>query len=105
MIRRTLIELAACVVVIMAAPGCKKSGDSTAGENKAGETGKAGSGDMAKAGSGSDMASAGSGETAKPKGVDLEVTHWWTSGGEAAAVKELAKAFDATGNHWIDGAI
>ena len=27
--------------------------------------------------------------------VDLEVTHWWTSGGEAAAVAELAKAFDA----------
>ena len=37
--------------------------------------------------------------------TDLEVTHWWTSGGEAAAVAELAKAFDATGNHWIDGAI
>lgn len=37
--------------------------------------------------------------------VDLEVTHWWTSGGEAAAVAELAKAFDATGNHWVDGAI
>ena len=37
--------------------------------------------------------------------TDLEVTHWWTSGGEAAAVAELAKAFDATGNKWIDGAI
>ena len=37
--------------------------------------------------------------------VDLEVTHWWTSGGEAAAVAELAKAFDATGNKWVDGAI
>ena len=37
--------------------------------------------------------------------VDLEVTHWWTSGGEAAAVAEFAKAFDATGNKWIDGAI
>jgi glucose/mannose transport system substrate-binding protein len=36
---------------------------------------------------------------------DLEVTHWWTSGGEAAAVAELAKAFDATGNKWVDGAI
>ncbi|MCL6707814.1 ABC transporter substrate-binding protein [Pseudomonas sp. R2.Fl] len=46
---------------------------------------------------------------AMPFGValatDLEVTHWWTSGGEAAAVAELAKAFDATGNKWIDGAI
>lgn len=37
--------------------------------------------------------------------TDLEVTHWWTSGGEAAAVAELAKAFDATGNRWVDGAI
>lgn len=37
--------------------------------------------------------------------TDLEVTHWWTSGGEAAAVAELAKAFDATGDHWVDGAI
>ncbi|GAA4178210.1 ABC transporter substrate-binding protein [Shinella granuli] len=37
--------------------------------------------------------------------TDLEVTHWWTSGGEAAAVAEFAKAFDATGNKWIDGAI
>jgi glucose/mannose transport system substrate-binding protein len=37
--------------------------------------------------------------------TDLEVTHWWTSGGEASAVGEFAKAFDATGNHWIDGAI
>ncbi len=37
--------------------------------------------------------------------TDLEVTHWWTSGSEAAAVGELAKAFDATGNKWVDGAI
>ena len=37
--------------------------------------------------------------------VDLEVTHWWTSGGEAAAVSEFAKAFDATEHTWIDGAI
>ncbi len=38
--------------------------------------------------------------------ADLEVVHWWTSGGEAAAVAEFAKALDATGKHkWIDGAI
>lgn len=37
--------------------------------------------------------------------ADLEVTHWWTSGGEAAAVAEFAKAFDATGHKWVDGAI
>lgn len=37
--------------------------------------------------------------------TELEVMHWWTSGGEAAAVAELAKAFDATGNTWVDSAI
>lgn len=37
--------------------------------------------------------------------TELEVMHWWTSGGEAAAVGELAKAFDATGNSWVDAAI
>jgi len=37
--------------------------------------------------------------------VDLEVSHWWTSGGEAAAVAEFAKAWDATGNKWIDNGI
>ncbi len=36
---------------------------------------------------------------------ELEVTHWWTSGGEAAAVARLAEAFDATGDTWVDGAI
>src|SRR3546814_7453643 len=39
------------------------------------------------------------------KAADLEVTHWWTSGGEAAAVAEFAKAFNATGNKWVDGTI
>ncbi|MGJ8584783.1 MAG: ABC transporter substrate-binding protein [Marinosulfonomonas sp.] len=37
--------------------------------------------------------------------TELEVTHWWTSGGEAAAVAEFAKAFDAGGDTWVDGAI
>ena len=37
--------------------------------------------------------------------TDLEVMHWWTSGGEAAAVNEFAKAFDATGHKWVDAAI
>ena len=38
--------------------------------------------------------------------ADLEVTHWWTSGGEAAAVAEFAKAFnDTTEHNWVDGAI
>ncbi len=37
--------------------------------------------------------------------ADVEVTHWWTSAGESAAVKVFADAFNATGNHWVDGAI
>lgn len=38
--------------------------------------------------------------------ADVEVTHWWTSGGEAAAVSELARAFnDKTDHDWVDGAI
>ena len=37
--------------------------------------------------------------------AELEVTHWWTSGGEAAAVAEFAKAFNATEHTWVDGAI
>ncbi|MEP2531439.1 ABC transporter substrate-binding protein [Shimia sp.] len=37
--------------------------------------------------------------------TELEVMHWWTSGGEAQAVSEFAKAFDATGNTWVDAAI
>jgi glucose/mannose transport system substrate-binding protein len=37
--------------------------------------------------------------------VKAEVIHWWTSGGEAAAVKKFAEAFRATGGVWIDTAI
>lgn len=37
--------------------------------------------------------------------IELEVTHWWTSGGEAAAVGKFAEAWNATGNTWVDGAI
>jgi glucose/mannose transport system substrate-binding protein len=38
--------------------------------------------------------------------VELEVTHWWTSGGEAAAVSQFQQAFDAGTDHsWLDGAI
>ena len=38
--------------------------------------------------------------------ADLEVTHWWTSGGEAAAVQQFATEFEGQTEHkWIDGAI
>ncbi len=35
----------------------------------------------------------------------LEVTHWWTSEGEAKAVKALADAYNASGDKWRDTAI
>ncbi|MEW6761525.1 MAG: ABC transporter substrate-binding protein [Pseudomonadota bacterium] len=34
-----------------------------------------------------------------------EVIHWWTSGGESAAVKQVAKAYQQAGGVWIDTAI
>jgi glucose/mannose transport system substrate-binding protein len=38
--------------------------------------------------------------------ADLEVTHWWTSAGEAAAVAEFARVFEEeTGNRWVDSAL
>lgn len=43
--------------------------------------------------------------TSAAQAVELEVTHWWTSGGEAAAVAKFAEAWNATGNTWVDGAI
>lgn len=38
--------------------------------------------------------------------VELEVMHWWTSGGEAAAVSKFAEAVNSKTEHtWVDGAI
>ena len=37
--------------------------------------------------------------------LKAEVIHWWTSGGEAAAVKVFADAFDQAGGQWIDSAV
>ena len=34
-----------------------------------------------------------------------EVIHWWTSGGESAAAKELANAYGAAGGLWVDTAV
>ena len=34
-----------------------------------------------------------------------EVIHWWTSGGESAAVKQLAEAYNKAGGQWVDNAI
>src|SRR5258708_39868641 len=37
--------------------------------------------------------------------LGAEVIHWWTSGGESAAVKVFADQFRAAGGTWIDTAI
>jgi glucose/mannose transport system substrate-binding protein len=51
------------------------------------------------------MATALLGSTAVVRAADVEVIHWWTSGGEQAAVSVFANEFDATGDHWVDNAI
>jgi glucose/mannose transport system substrate-binding protein len=38
-------------------------------------------------------------------GPRAEVIHWWTSGGESAAVKALADAYRAQGGQWSDNAV
>jgi glucose/mannose transport system substrate-binding protein len=38
-------------------------------------------------------------------GPKAEVIHWWTSGGESAAVKKIAEAYAAEGGVWVDTAI
>ncbi|HEV7344423.1 MAG TPA: ABC transporter substrate-binding protein [Devosia sp.] len=51
------------------------------------------------------MATALLGSTAV-NAADVEVIHWWTSGGEQAAVSVFAREFDALGEHsWVDTAI
>jgi glucose/mannose transport system substrate-binding protein len=42
---------------------------------------------------------------AQSGGPAAEVIHWWTSGGESAAVKQIAQAYRAAGGVWIDTAI
>ena len=37
--------------------------------------------------------------------MKAEVLHWWTSGGESAAVKVFADQFKAAGGTWVDTAI
>jgi len=42
---------------------------------------------------------------ANAQDMKAEVIHWWTSGGESAAVKVLADEFTKSGGAWIDNAI
>jgi glucose/mannose transport system substrate-binding protein len=48
------------------------------------------------------LAASAAAASAAPK---AEVIHWWTSGGESAAVKQVARAYQQAGGVWIDTAI
>ncbi len=48
------------------------------------------------------LACAGAAQAAGPR---AEVIHWWTSGGESAAVKKLAEAYQGAGGVWVDTAV
>ena len=43
--------------------------------------------------------------SAQAAGTRAEVIHWWTSGGESAAIKEIATAYTAAGGEWADSAV
>ena len=45
------------------------------------------------------------GGSANAQDMKAEVLHWWTSGGESAAIKVFADAFTEAGGEWIDSAI
>lgn len=48
---------------------------------------------------------AGLGLSAPALAQKAEVIHWWTSGGESAALKQLAEAYNKAGGQWVDTAI
>ena len=37
--------------------------------------------------------------------LKAEVIHWWTSGGESAAIKVFADAYNKAGGEWVDSAV
>ncbi len=42
-------------------------------------------------------------EAAEP--LKANVIHWWTSGGESAAIRQFADAYNQAGGQWIDNAV
>ena len=48
---------------------------------------------------------AGLGLTSQTLAQKAEVIHWWTSGGESAAVKVFAEQYTKAGGTWMDTAI
>ena len=62
---------------------------------------------LAAAGAGWAQSPAAAPAPATPAAAPLraEVIHWWTSGGESAAVKSLADAYRNAGGAWVDMAV
>jgi glucose/mannose transport system substrate-binding protein len=52
------------------------------------------------------LALAAPAQGAPPEGpLKATVSHWWTSGGESAAIRQFADAFTRAGGQWIDQAV
>jgi len=51
------------------------------------------------------VAACGAGVAHAQAPLKATVMHWWTSGGESAAVKQFADAYNKAGGQWIDQAI
>jgi glucose/mannose transport system substrate-binding protein len=37
--------------------------------------------------------------------LKANVIHWWTSGGESAAIRQFADAYNKAGGLWVDNAV
>src|ERR1700710_143719 len=44
-------------------------------------------------------------QVAQAEPLKANVIHWWTSGGESAAIRQFAQAYDQAGGQWIDNAV
>jgi glucose/mannose transport system substrate-binding protein len=45
------------------------------------------------------------GVVAHAEPLKANVIHWWTSGGESAAIRQFADAYDKAGGLWVDNAV
>ena len=45
------------------------------------------------------------GVVAHAEPLKANVIHWWTSGGESAAIRQFADAYNKAGGQWVDNAV
>jgi glucose/mannose transport system substrate-binding protein len=55
--------------------------------------------------SGVALALAIAGIVAQAEPLKANVIHWWTSGGESAAIRQFADAYNQAGGQWVDNAV